>query len=77
MLPASPVRLVALPPASASTPGGDELSGKTYTARVLDQIPGADGTSILLNVEVEQAQAATIALLAAQERIAVVRDAGR
>lgn len=77
LLPASPVRLVALPPASASTPGGDEPSGKTYAARVLDQTPGADGTSILLNVEVEQDQAATIALLAAQERIAVVRDAGR
>lgn len=77
LLPASPVRLVALPPASAATTAGDRLSGKTYTARVLDQAPGADGASILLNVEVDQAQAATVALLAAQERIAVVRDAGR
>lgn len=77
LLPASPVRLVALPPASASTSASDDLSGKTYTARVLGQAPGADGTSILLDVEVDQAQAATIAMLAAQERIAVVRDAGR
>ena len=77
LLPSSPVRLVALPAPSAATTAGDELAGKTYTARVLSQVPGADGTSILLDVEVDQAQAATIALLAAQERIAVVRDAGR
>lgn len=77
LLPSSPVRLVALPPPSAATSAGDELSGKTYPARVLDQAPGADGTSILLDVEVDQAQAPTIALLAAQERIAVVRDSGR
>jgi len=75
LLPSSPVRLVALPPAASSA--ADRLSGKTYPARVIDQAPGADGASILVNVEVDQAQAATIALLAAQERIAVVRDAGR
>ena len=38
---------------------------------------GADGTSILVNVDVAADQAATIAQLAAQDRIALVRDAGR
>ena len=39
--------------------------------------PGADGTSILVNVDVEAGAAPTIAMLAAQDRIAIVRDAGR
>lgn len=77
LLPSSPVRLVALPPASSSTGAKDELAGKTYAARVVDSAPGADGTSTMLNVDVQQAQAPTIALLAAAQRLAVVRDAGR
>jgi hypothetical protein len=44
---------------------------------VIDQSPGADGTSILVNVDVEAGAAPTIAMLAAQDRIAIVRDAGR
>jgi hypothetical protein len=77
LLPGAPVRLVALaaPAAAAGVP--DALAGKTYTARVIDQAPGADGASTLLDVEVDEAQAATIASLAAAERVAVVRDAGR
>lgn len=75
--PASPVRLVALP-AAATDPGAtDDLVGKTYRARVVEQVPGADGASVVLTVDVEAAQAPTIALLAAQERLTVVRDAGR
>lgn len=75
MLPSSPIRLVALPAADAAT--ADQLAGKTYTARVIDQVPGADGTSIVSNVEVAAAQAPTIALLAAQDRLAVIRDPGK
>jgi SAF domain len=73
LLPSSAVRLVALPPED----GTDQLTGDTFTARVIDQTNGADGTSILVNVDVAADQAATIAQLAAQDRIALVRDAGR
>jgi hypothetical protein len=73
LLPSSAVRLVALPPEN----GTDKLTGDTFTARVIDQGGGADGTSILVNVDVAADQAATIAQLAAQDRIALVRDAGR
>jgi SAF domain len=77
LLPSSPVRLVALPPASTDAAVQDRLAGKTYPARVIGHVPGADGVSVLLDVDVDQAQAPTIALLGAQDRIAVVRDAGR
>jgi hypothetical protein len=73
LLPSSAVRLVALPPET----GTDKLTGDTFSARVIDQSNGADGTSILVNVDVAADQAATIAQLAAQDRIALVRDAGR
>jgi SAF domain-containing protein len=73
LLPSSAVRLVALPPEN----GTDKLTGDAFTARVIDQSNGADGTSILVNVDVAADQAATIAQLAAQDRIALVRDAGR
>lgn len=74
LLPSSPVRLVGLPAADTNTT--DKLAGKTFVARVIDQSPGADGTSNLLNVEVSTDQAPTIALLASQDRLAVVRDPG-
>jgi len=77
LLPGAPVRLVALAAPAAAAGAPDALAGKTYTARVIDQAPGADGASTLLDVEVDEAQAATIASLAAAERVAVVRDAGR
>lgn len=73
LVPSSAVRLVALP---AET-GSDKLSGDTFIGQVVDQAPGADGTSILVNVDVPADQAPTIALLAAQDRIALVRDTGR
>ena len=73
LLPSSAVRLVALPPEN----GSDKLTGDTFTARVIDQSNAADGTSILVNVDVAADKAATIAQLAAQDRIALVRDAGR
>ncbi len=74
LVPSSELRLVALPPEAG---GSDKLTGDAFVARVIDQTPGADGATILLNVDVAAAQAPTIALLAAQDRIAVVRDAGK
>lgn len=75
--PGSPVRLVALPAAATQTGAADALAGKTYRARVVEQVPGVDGASIVLTVDVDQRQAPTVALLGAQERMTVVRDAGR
>jgi hypothetical protein len=77
LLPSSPVRLVALPPASTEAAADDKLAGKTYPARVIGHAPGADGVSLVLDVDVAATQAPTIALLGAQDRLAVVRDAGR
>ncbi len=73
LVPSAAVRLVALPPQS----GSDDLAGDTFTARIIDQTTGPDGTSIFVNVDVAADQAAIIAQLAAQDRIALVRDAGR
>ena len=53
-----------------------QLAGSIFVGRVIDQTPAADGTSILVNVDVEAGAAPTIATLAAQDRIALVRDAG-
>ena len=77
LVPAAPVRIVALPPPSNGTGSSDALAGKTYLGRVVDQTPGPDGTSVVVDVEVTADQAPTIALLAASERVALVRDAGR
>ena len=74
--PSSLVRLIAMP-AAADSSTADELEGSIFVGRVIDQSPGADGTSILVNVDVEAGAAPTIAMLAAQDRIAIVRDAGR
>lgn len=76
LLPASRVRLIAMP-AAADSSTSDKLAGTIFVGSIVDQNPAADGTSILVNVDVEAAAAPTIALLAAQDRIAVVRDAGR
>lgn len=73
LVPSSAVRLVALPAES----GSDKLAGDTFIGMLIDQAPGSDGTSILINVDVPADQAPTIALLAAQDRIALIRDAGR
>lgn len=77
LLPSAPIRLVALPPSAENGGAADKLTGKTYAARVVDQAPGPDGTSIVVNVEVGGSIAPTIATLAAQDRIAVVRDPGK
>jgi SAF domain len=78
LIPSAAVRLVALPAPDGSTQDSkDDVTGDTFTARVLDQTDGADGTSILVNVDVAADQAPLIAQLAAQDRVALVRDAGR
>jgi len=76
LLPASSVRLIAMP-AAADSSITDKLAGSIFVGSVIDQSQGADGTSILVNVDVDAAAAPTIATLAAQDRIAIVRDAGR
>jgi hypothetical protein len=73
----APVRLVTLPAASDQGDNGTPLAGKTFFARVIDQSEGADGTSILLNVDVSADDAPAVTLLAAQDRIAVLRDADK
>ena len=75
--PSSPVRLIALPPAGAEPGFSDGYTGDTVLARVISQEAGADGTSTVVNVDVPAAQAPAVALLSAQERLALVRDADR
>jgi hypothetical protein len=78
LTPGSPARLVVLPPASTADPDtSDKLAGKTYPATIVDQAPGADGASIVINVDVASGQAPTIVRLAASDRLAVVRDPAR
>jgi hypothetical protein len=69
LVPSAPVRIVALPAPSNGTGAKDSLVGKTYAGRV---VPSA-----VVDVEVDAGQAPTIASLGAQDRIALVRDAGR
>jgi hypothetical protein len=76
LLPASRVRLIALP-AAADSSIADKLTGSIFAGTVIDQSQAADGTSILVNVDVDAAAAPTIATLAAQDRVVIVRDAGR
>jgi SAF domain len=76
LLPSSAVRLIALPSAADGSTT-DKLAGSIFVGRVVDQFPAADGTSIMVNADVEAGAAPTIAMLAAQDRVAIVRDAGR
>jgi hypothetical protein len=76
LLPATRVRLIAMP-AAADSATTDKLTGSIFVGSVVDQSQAADGMSILVNVEVDAGAAPTIATLATQDRVAVVRDAGR
>jgi hypothetical protein len=76
LLPASRVRLIAMP-AAADSSIADKLGGSIFAGTVIDQSQAADGTSTLVNIDVDAAAAPTIATLAAQDRVAIVRDAGR
>lgn len=75
LLPGAPVRLVALPAPDAQAGATDPYVGKTFTARTVSARPGPDVGSLLVDVDVPSTQAPTIAMLAAQERLTVVRDA--
>jgi hypothetical protein len=77
LVPGAPVRLVALPPVDAQPGARDPYAGKTFVARTVSSVPGPDAGSLFVDVDVPAAQAPTIAMLAAQERLSVVRDAGR
>ena len=78
LTPSATVRLVGLPAAaSADTKADDRLGGKTFEGSIVDQTAGADGDSIVVDVDVAAAEAPTIALLAAQDRLAVVREPER
>lgn len=77
LVPGSPIRLVALPPADAQPGQKDPHAGKTFVARTVSSVPGPDAGSLFVNVDVPAAQAAVIATLSAQERLTIVRDAGR
>jgi hypothetical protein len=76
LLPSSRVRLIAMP-AAADGSTTDKLAGTIFVGSVIDQSQAADGTSILVNVDIDAAAAPTIATLAAQDRVAIVRDADR
>jgi hypothetical protein len=75
--PGTPLRLIALPPSGADPKFTDQYTGRTIISREISQVDGVDGASIVVNVDVPAQQAPTVALLAAQERLAVVRDADR
>lgn len=77
LVPGAPIRLVALPPTDAQPGVADPYAGKTFAARAVSSQPGPDAGSLFVDVDVPAAQAPTIALLGAQDRLSVVRDAGR
>lgn len=76
LLPGAPVRLVAIP-ADAQPGVADPYAGKTFAARTVSSQAGVDAGSLLVNVDVPADQAPTIAMLAARDRLTVVRDADR
>lgn len=75
LTPGSPVRLVALPPDGAEPGYRDTYTNLAILARVVDTSPTADEMATLLNVDVAADQATTVGVLAAQNRLVVVRDA--
>lgn len=77
LLPGSPLRLVALPAPDAQPGSTDPYAGKTFVARTVSSQPGPDAGSLFVDVDVPADQAPTIAMLAAQDRLTIVRDAGR
>ncbi len=77
LVPGAAVRLIAVPPPNAEAGFRDEYTGKTFAARVVDQQPGPDAASTLVNIDIGADQAPVVALLAAQDRLSLVRDADR
>lgn len=73
LVPGGRVRLVEVPASGeASTPADINY---VVDGVVVDSNPGADGLSLQVNVEVESDQATTVARLAAQERVVVIKEA--
>ncbi|MGI8456934.1 MAG: SAF domain-containing protein [Propionibacteriaceae bacterium] len=70
----SPVRLVAVAPANADAGFRDGFSDLSVTGRVVEVTTLNDGQSVLLDVDVPSTQAASVARLAAQDRIVAIRD---
>ncbi len=70
--PGVPVRLVALPDPDRSV--NDKLAGTRFLGSVVNIAAGADGTSSLVNVEVNTKDADLVARLAATDRLALVRE---
>lgn len=77
LVPGALIRLVAIPAPDAQPGTADPYAGKTFAARTVSSQAGTDAGSLLVNVDVPADQAPTIAMLAAQERLTVVRDADR
>lgn len=74
--PSSLIRLVAIPPEGAEAGYKDAYTGMIIKASVIDATPAPDGLSIMVNVDVPSDKSAAAALLAARNRLVVVRDAG-
>jgi hypothetical protein len=64
-------------PSAADSSTSDKLAGTIFVGSVIDQSQAADGTSILVNVDLDAGAAPTVATLAAVDRIVLIRDAGR
>ena len=77
LTPGSHLRLVSLPSAGAQPTAKEDFTSRTFFGRVVDHTEGADGTSLILNVDIAANEAPALALLAAQDRLAVLRDADR
>lgn len=76
--PGSVVRMVVVPPPNAEAGFRDGYSGKNYPGIVVDQQAQPDAASTtLVNLDVLSSQAGVVALLAATDRLALVRDADR
>lgn len=72
--PASRLRLVVTNPAGAEPGFSDAASLREFRATLVATEPALDGAATLVNVEVAAAEAAQVARLAADNRIAVVQD---
>ena len=68
---------MALPAADAQSDDRDPYAGKTFVARAVSSSAGPDVGSLFVDVDVPADQAPIIAMLAAQDRLTVIRDAGR
>ena len=73
--PSSLIRLVAIPPEGADAGYKDSYTGMIIKATVIDTTPAPDGLSIMVNADVAADKSAAAALLAARDRLVVVRDA--